>query len=313
MPVVASILNEWLDLPGPQFLLLFAVLAIASLMIGVAIRLALAGPYAPYDQRLGELTPHELAAIGRGRWGVFAAGLVTLLKGGHVTLERDRRWRRGEPIGPSSVAVSSDPRTLLFLRALYEKLPAEGTFTMERALPAASDVADEVVDTAVRHGLRQGVARAALSGFLGFLPTLAVIALGVAKVIVGLQRNRPVVFLLIGLALLIVMGLLVVRIGRGRTIAGWRTLRALRAEREPLRVAAASRAERLSTGDLAWAVSLYGVGVLQGTVWADAVSATKPPRPSVTDGGNSSSGCGTGSGGSCGGGCGGGGCGGCGS
>lgn len=137
-----------------------------------------------------------------------------------------------------------------------------------------------------------------------------VLGLGIAKIIVGLAREKPVGYLLIGCLLLTAIAAWLAWKPR-RTLAGDRTLTALQNSFRSSDQRRQWDAKR-GTVDLApLAIALLGVGTLYGTPW-DAIRVSTQ-RMRTADGG--AGGCGTtgcGAGGDGGGGCGGGGCGGCG-
>lgn len=312
----ATIIDDLLDLHGPTFLGIYALIGVASLVVGWLLRMLASGPFDALDRRRRELPPQVAAAATSGVFGAMSTALVALLKDGHVSVHGQRSWRRG----PAEVLVAGDARTRHFLVAVRDRLPADAPFTIERAIAEARPVLDQAVGDAVALGLRLSLGRRLLAILLSLVPVLAATALGVAKIAVGLERGRPVGFLMVEMMLLLGIAAIGVMFGGHTTVRGWRTLAGLRTEAMPLRVAARSHVERLDTDDIAWAVTLFGVGILQGSIWSEAAlaaaPAVAPPGSRWWESGgstSSSSGCGSSCGSSCGGGCGGGGCGGCGS
>lgn len=301
-----GILNELVNLPGPQFLGVFALIAVASIIVGIGLRLVASGPFGAFDPRMGELSPHEVAGLeGRGR-GIMTAVLMALMRGGHVVLDHDRHWKRGPAPGRGSVG---DRRMLEYLDRVHRRLPEEQSFTIEAAIEASRSELDEVIETLVRHGLLIGSFRRFLSVAIGLLPMGAAVVLGIAKIGVGVNRDRPVGFLVGEVLLVVLLAVIFAAAGQGRTVRGWRHLASRRSAMLSLRSSASADASRLAADDLALAVSLYGTTVLQGSAFSEAAAATLPPKPQVTSDGGSGSGCGSSG---CGGGGGGGGCGGCG-
>jgi uncharacterized protein (TIGR04222 family) len=137
-----------------------------------------------------------------------------------------------------------------------------------------------------------------------WLAGLALLALGVARVVAGVQNDRPVLYLVI---VLVAVGFATVRFAVVRTRATARGLEQLDNRRGGRR-----RIAHTPVGaEIPLAVALYGTGVL----WAadpSIASAWAVPREHAWAGGSGSSGGYGGGGSSCGGGggCGGGGCGG---
>jgi uncharacterized protein (TIGR04222 family) len=149
---------------------------------------------------------------------------------------------------------------------------------------------------------------------LPLLIALVTPALGVLKVVVGITRHRPVLFLLILIAIGTALAFLLFW-GPARTTArGREALAALRERHVALRDATAP-AHLLASGLVPLAVGLFGVGLLSD----DAFAGVSPLFTRTKRAGNeadqsadlgSAGGCGDAGGGGCGGGCGG--CGGCG-
>jgi uncharacterized membrane protein YgcG len=145
------------------------------------------------------------------------------------------------------------------------------------------------------------------------LVALTVPAVGLVKIIVGLQRDRPVGFLALATVVTLALGL--IRFSRQRTLsrAGGRCLR--RARREQAALKANAGYPRQAHSPLAVAlplsVALFGTAVLASGHLSPLDDAIRRSRAHGTDSG--SGGCGTaGDGGGGDSGCGGGGCGGCG-
>jgi hypothetical protein len=127
---------------------------------------------------------------------------------------------------------------------------------------------------------------------------LLVSVLGIAKMVVGASRGKPIGFLVVLTIILglVALGFLLIR--PGRTRAGDQAIADARQ-----RNARAMRAPR--NGELGLAVALLGTAALSGTAWAGYHQVRAPPSSS-SDGGGSDSSSDGGGGGGCGG-CGGGG------
>ncbi len=143
---------------------------------------------------------------------------------------------------------------------------------------------------------------------------LGLIAFGIAKCFVGLDRHKPIGFLVMLLTLTI--GLLLAFLSSlRRTVAGDKLLEDRRRAREDLKNFTADASPGAPGAELAMAVALFGVTVLPVSAFGalhNALGVDPRRGPWGTDvgcGGGTSTGCG-GGGGGCGGS--GGGCGGCG-
>jgi uncharacterized membrane protein YgcG len=180
-------------------------------------------------------------------------------------------------------------------------------------------------------GLLMDDGRAWRAQMLPTLPILAVLLLGLAKILVGLSRGKSVGFLLV---LCVLTVIIVVHFVRKRPYrrSRWGDLMLdhLRHQNEALRLTGTRRAADLEGHDLALALALFGTGILAGGPLNDLSTALAPPptapwwllfEPRASSwsdssggdgGGWSDSGGGGGSDGGGGGSGGGGGCGGCG-
>jgi uncharacterized protein (TIGR04222 family) len=148
------------------------------------------------------------------------------------------------------------------------------------------------------------------------LTLLGVILFAAGKVMVGLDRGKPVVFLIIFAAVVAVVGLVAFARPLFRTKIGDQYLTKVRRQYGELESRARVHPSELAPHQLATALGLWGCGLLATSAFGSMLDRYEG-RPRNW---NSSSGCGGGTygggtgcgGGGCGGGCGGGGCGGCG-
>jgi uncharacterized protein (TIGR04222 family) len=284
-----------LELRGPEFLALYVPLLAVATALSFALRHALrtpAGPAGPGELQLG---PVEVALLAGGAPQAFDAAVVRLEAAGLLTVDAFER---------SLCSRGARPRDGTSLeRAILDAAgPAPGRpiDQVRAAVRPAVAVAEARLASL---GLRPGSPGAAL---VAILPLLAVGLLGVAKVLVGLRRDRPVGFLVVLVVGAGLLSLAVARAGRRRSRRGDDALRQLRRRGDGLRHPTHSSAP----ADLAMAVALFGVTALAGTPLQALALALRPPAPTGGSGCSTSS-CGASSCG--GGGCGGGGCGGCGS
>jgi hypothetical protein len=145
----------------------------------------------------------------------------------------------------------------------------------------------------------------------------AVLLVGITKLAIGVQRDKPVGFLI---AILAGAGLttLVFLWPPFRSRRGDLLLAKLRQEKKELQASVQDHPEEMAGADLSLALGLFGVGVLTHTSMLGLRDGLAPQRRAADGGGGSDGGgggCGDGGGGGCGGGGGGGcggGCGGCG-
>jgi len=155
--------------------------------------------------------------------------------------------------------------------------------------------------------------RALLARLVPALLMAMVLVLGIAKVIVGISRNRPVIFLVFLCIATMILVAVFGKLPAVRTRSGDRLMASLRRRNSALQATARSAPQNLADTDLALAIALFGPAVLASGALRDLRQALWPVNTSW-EGGSSCGGasCGGGGGGCSGGGCGGGGCGGCG-
>ena len=130
---------------------------------------------------------------------------------------------------------------------------------------------------------------------------LAVLGLGVARLVVGMSRGKPVAFLVMLLVAAVFCALASLGGHLGRTPAGYRVLKAARREGGKPEEAASMGEARFGPVGASYGVALFGASVLWATdpLFAEAMGM---PRAGGGDGDGGGGGCG---GGGCGGGCGG--------
>lgn len=293
------------DLPGPQFLALYAMLGI--LAVGAVYYLKQSAESGD-PVRLPSSDPYLIAYLRSGAVDAVRLGVAVLV---------DRKLLA---IGTSdTVSVREGVR------------PMHGSNDLERAILEECETDKYPRDLVAGHRL-MAVARRSYEPQLHHMRLLAgpetlqrrrreagvaivvLVMVAAIKVAIGVSRNRPVSFLVISAIVFSGLALAVTR-GR-RTVLGDRVLSDLSTLFDTLRGRASELRPYTSTNELALLMAVFGL---------DAVPAMAFPfrrafRPAATDssscgasyscGSSSSSSCGGGGGSSCGGG--GGGCGGCG-
>jgi uncharacterized protein (TIGR04222 family) len=277
------------DLVGLQFLALYASLAAVALVLALGLRRLLRGP-ADELPEAPRLHPYTMAHLAGGPKQAVDAALTHLVESGVLKL-----GGKGDVLQ----LVGEAPEDA---HPLEEAILASGdfAFSVKGARAAAARPAERIGVRLRKLGLEMAPTRAWVAG--GVVPALltAVVMFGAAKVIVGLTRGKPVLFLVAGCVVVLILSRIFWRNRPHRTLRGDRLLARLQARQAALRTTALKARSRLQGADLTLAVSLFGVGVLAAGPMAGLSKALTPPANAGADGG-----CG-------GGGCGGGGCGGCG-
>ncbi len=214
---------------------------------------------------------------------VVEAAVARLLAAGALVVQDGKRFLRGAGAGGTGAprpraARGFDARRL----GGFEKAAKPHVGPVERRLIAGGLILDS------------GEARRI--GLVAALPFIGLFALGIAKLLVGLSRDKPVGFLIAFLVVTAIAILIRIFAVDRRTQRGRLALAEARIRHERLR--------RAPTNDeTGTAVALFGTVVLAGSAFAGLHQMRRDD--------NSSGGDGSGGGGD-GGGCGGGGCGGCG-
>jgi uncharacterized protein (TIGR04222 family) len=280
---------------GPEFLLLFVVLYALALGLSYAIRLVVSPPHDEPHRKALDLSAYEVAYLAGGPDQAVSAALGALYHRGVISAKG--RALELEP-GNEELAEHELERELVGAIGrgqTVEQVRKRGALT--RA-PLRRELQ--------RRGLVLERGRATLVKLVMSTPLVLVLSLGAARLVHGVQAGRPVIFLVVLLAVGAIGALIWLGRSSERTVRGDNALALLSRKNAALKVAVGRRKDGVDPEDVALAIGLFGLGVLATGPFLALHTAMTPP-PST--GGSCSSGCG---GSSCGGGCGGGGCGGCG-
>ncbi|MFL6144980.1 MAG: TIGR04222 domain-containing membrane protein [Labedaea sp.] len=287
-------------LSGPQFVELYAVGFLAALVLMFVIQALLSRVGARGVGADVRLDVYEAAYLAGGRPRLVDTAIAGMALRDQLLVARDGRLTTvAHPgwTGPIESAVC---------RAVGQHTSQSAVHRRLRRDPALRAVAEQVR----ARGLVLAGGRGLTCWLVGLLP-VAVLAVGVARVLNGMRLHRPVqtLVVLLGVSLLVMIGVLVVRHAahRRRSPVGRAALRAL--DRQYRFTGRVNRDFELV------GVAVFGYGAIADPTLRMALST----RTSSADGfseaysvdagcGGGSSGCGGGGGGGCGGG--GGGCGG---
>ena len=322
VPLVADGLGP-LDWKGPEFLLFYGLLWLACL-VGTLIYRSIQCNVTVNDDR--ELTAEEVACLAHGPKSAIRATVAGMLEGGELTSE--------------SCGGLTSSATNFLLQSVATDAPLDGAIAAairEACTPEARSLAAVEGDSGVEQAVEQVRNCLRADGWLldeeqrSKLRTVPVgafsclLLLGLVKVAVGLERHKPVEFLVVA-SIATLAAMIWAAMAPRQSLAARHLLANLRAQHR----------DRLadSAPDLVLLAGLFGAVALTGS---ELATYKKVWRSSAAqgDGGGCGSGCGGGVGGSgCGGGgdggggdggggdggggdgggggCGGGGCGGCG-
>jgi len=294
-PLATSVL----DLRGPDFLKLYAALAPLSFAAAWVLRTALRAPAGEPAPRQLDLDPYDIACLANGRTGAIDAAIAALVQRGTVTLAK-----------PATRLLIHDitPTRLHPLEHLVYSVAQKHDGDV-REIRASID-ADRPMHRLVQRDLVLSDGQFLVARVLPLCPPLAVLCLGIAKIFVGLSRNRPVEFLVL-LCIATAAGATALFAKTShRTRKGDRALQMLRDANTALESTARHSANTLAAEDLVIAIALFGPAILSTGPLGELHRLLYPPEPissnggwhSCASGGCGSAGCG---GGGCGGGCGG--------
>lgn len=272
-----------LDLPGSEFLSLYVMLLLAA---GACIHW-LRASIGPETASNRTLSPLDLAYLAGGSGRIGDVTLVDLLASKGAVLSAD--GRKIDIAGAASPSQTTVPpvnaKSFRINPGIYTRAQFQSAVQpLVQSARSRLEQAELIPDAGARGSYRFGVLIA-----LG-IP----LVLGIAKLMTGIERHKPVGFL-IALLVLTVFALLVTLVPPRATRAGRSTLadhkeRHARAARAPL------------PSELPLAVSLAGLGVLAGTDYAILQKVSRGDSSGCGTSGDSGGGDG---GGGCGGGCGG--------
>jgi uncharacterized protein (TIGR04222 family) len=283
-----------LDGSGPAFLALYIPLFGVSLLAGIALRWWLRRPGAPPGMPPPSAPAYEVALL-RGREALIEAAVASLVHKGLVRAEGGRLMASGE------VPVSAP-----LIEHIVHTAMRSGSFHASTLLHKVEPAVEELRGPLEARGWLLEETRAREIRLLSLLAPLAVQALGLAKLMVGIAHDRPVTLLVFacgwGGAALFALA----RVPWCSRL-GDRALSLMRMEHplSGLNMAGPMSASSLSSGHVALVAGLFGLTAVGFDEFADV-------RREMESFGYSHGTSASGGGGGDSGGCGGGGCGGCG-
>ena len=281
-----------LDWTGPAFLLLFLALMVASTVFAAVWRRA--AVETGRGEHAHDLDASAMAMLAGGEARVVERAVGELLTRGVARFDAASRRLSVDAV-PADLDDSA--------RDIAEALRRDGD--VGTVLTRCRTVLDRLCGSLVQRGLWLDAEAASRIARNSALAPGLVLALGIAKIGVGLSRERPVAMLVVLCMLLAAVTLAFALKRPSRSRSGDRVLAEL-----TRRHARAMRAPR--AGEWPIALALAGSSVLAGTAYAAFHEYRHPQGSGGSDGGSSSSSDSSDAGSDSGGGDSGGGCGGCG-
>jgi uncharacterized protein (TIGR04222 family) len=298
-----------LDLRGPDFLGFYFLLFLAAVAAAFFLRRFLRLPGDEPSREALDLSPYEVAYLAGGEELTVNAAMGRLVHENVLAVDAINRrlTRHTDELRENASKLE---------RTVFSAVNGERGETIANVRSQAARMLAPIRARLRELELLVSEEQAWMARLIPLFIVLSVAFLGVLKILDGLSRNRPVIFLV----LFCIITVVVAFVGFGRAIhrsrRGDRALDRLRKSNVALEYSRRWRPETLAGDDVVLALGLFGMGVVAGGALAKLQTALKPPHTPVSSGGCGSTGCG-GGGGGCGGGgggCGGGGggCGGCG-
>jgi uncharacterized protein (TIGR04222 family) len=307
-----------LNFAGPKFLLFYIITLIAATFIASRLR--------GWLIRSGEeglawgisLDPYEAATLRNGAKGAIETAIAMLVH--HKAVETSKAERQVKISGPLPQGAH------WFERAVYNTINAKVTYTvavLHKSQLLLNDV-ERITERLKEMGLLLSDKRWSVVRTVPTLVMAAVLALGFAKIVIGVSRDRPVGALVFLSFITVIITLIFLNVRPETGSRGKQALKDFKAVNAALQATARTQPQLLSSPDLALAVGLFGVTSLgfADAAWADLQSTLAAPsyRSSSSSSSCGSSSCSSSScsssscsSSSCGSSCGGGGgCGGCG-
>lgn len=305
-----------MNLPGPDFLGLYACLYLGASIIALVLGRHADPPLPPAAERPETTNPFILAYLRGGQRAVVVTALTGLYRRGQVTFSKEKvvlpapgqAHRIQEHAPPDEADRQADAESVWLEAHLLSLLGTSGNPLTIAELTAASEQELAPIEaTAKRHGLVRGPGAMRRAALLSLLPLVLVFLIGLAKIGVGSARHKPITFLVLGLVIVVITAVvLLAKLPTLSRLGRW-LLDATRNQCNALSLTADRAISQLSIAEVRLAAGLFGVAIfgqgLEAIAYADHVVATSGTTtwPSYGSSGGSSS---------CGGGCGGG-CGGC--
>lgn len=287
-------MDTLLNLRGPEFLRLYLSLVALATVTALLARWWFRRPVDDAWIEDAPLDPYEIAYLKGAEPLAVNAALASLVHCGALVVDPGSR-RLVPTASPGTGAHELE-------RAVHQAVERFNG-NVKRLHEVSRDLTAKLSERLDEEGLICSRETARLVRLGSLIPFLAVLLLGSLKIMIGMQRDRPVSLLVMICVFTAALTLVFLVKRPHQTRRGSRLLRRLSLSSAALHQTAASMRGRttLKPQDVALAVGLFGMGVMANGSLRDLKLLIQPPGTS------SGSGCGGGCGG---GGCGGGGCGG---
>lgn len=296
------------DWRGPEFLEFYGVGMIVALVVSIIGESAARKKMETVEPSEVPTDPYEIAFLGGGGRRMVDAAFAALYARNQLTLDTPKN----SPAKIGSTARTTDEPLHPVEAKVRAALPGSRTTEVRSVRETLRPVTEEMQQRLASRGLVLRDKQRSHLQFVAAFPILLLMTTGVMKFIVGLNRGKPVMFLVFFLIASVIILALRLTFLRRRTQAGEAAWSQLKVMQPPSHLKSSMDFARMEPAAAALAVAMIGSSAL-ATPTYQPLYDTIHRRGAGADssgGGCGSSGCG--SGGCGGGGCGGGGCGGCG-
>lgn len=311
-PSILAVLNPF-DFNGPQFLLFYGTLFFAALILAIVFRKTLTYEHEPSAEH--PLSAGEAAFLIGGTQRAIEATVAGLIESGAVTVQKVEKKVLGVFSTTERRLVAGEGKPIIegpLEQAIYTVASQPDGASATDIGKAAGTALPELRESLTRQGLVGESAWQTPSHYIPGLIMASIALVGAIKIVVGLSRDKPVVFLVLA-TIATILAAVVFMVRKRVTTAGKAVVEQMKARHASLASMSKEPAVAMTPTDVALAVALFGATTLAigpYAALAGDLEAFRKASSASTVAGGCGGGCG---GGGCGGGgCGGGGCGGCG-
>ncbi|MFB2937583.1 TIGR04222 domain-containing membrane protein [Aerosakkonemataceae cyanobacterium BLCC-F154] len=292
--IVSSVPNP-LDLTGGEFLTFYFLLSIITFFLAFHLRNSLRLPDENFGQRTVPLNTYETAYLAGGKDRVVDTAIASLVQKEYVIIQPDKRTL--------TLNKSGEDLFNAVEKELAKVIALNGHINSIRKAFISHPIIETIGDRLREIGLLVTQNQSAKVQTYPTILIASLLGLGIAKIVVGISREKPVGYLIIMCFIIAIIGLGFWLSPAHRSRYGDRIFQDLRTH---IRLTVFSHTDP----QLPLAFALLGATILPSEMFSDLKQLFIPT--SSSGGGDGGGGCGGDGGGDGGGGCGGGGCGGCG-
>src|SRR5262245_37859432 len=237
------------ELTGPWFLVFYPILVVVGVVAGLVARWMLRGPGATPDDAPVELTADEIACLSGGRKLAIDAAIANLVQRSALAMDAtQKRLVAGAEVAGVRSGIESA------IRAAVTEEPTG--ITVMAARQAAADAASEVEHQLEEKDLTPLPTQRFVIRLAPLLIMSIVVICGIYKISIGLDRQKPVTFLVL-MTIATGVGSLFFFKPTMRTRKGDAVLANLRREHAALETTARSSPEQLEPADWTLALCLF--------------------------------------------------------